>query len=60
MYLLKKELSLPLAEIGRWFASRDHTSVLHAVRKVEKEIVLDEELRQDVSALQMTLAAISK
>ena len=60
MYLLKKELSLPLTEIGRWFASRDHTSVLHAVKKIEKEIVLNDEVRQDVSALQMTLAAISK
>ncbi len=60
MYLLKKELSMPLTEIGRWFTSRDHTSVLHAVKKVEKEIVLNDELRQDVSALQMTLAAISK
>jgi chromosomal replication initiator protein len=60
MYLLKKELSLPLTEIGRWFASRDHTSVLHAVKKVEKDMALSDELRQDVSALQMTLAAISK
>jgi chromosomal replication initiator protein len=60
MYLLKKELSMPLTEIGRWFASRDHTSVLHAVKKVEKEVVLNDEIRQDVSALQMTLAAISK
>lgn len=60
MYLLKKELSLPLTEIGRWFTSRDHTSVLHAVKKIEKEIILNDEIRQDVSALQMTLASISK
>lgn len=60
MYLLKKELSLPLTEIGRWFTSRDHTSVLHAVRKVEKDMVLNDEIRQDISALQTTLAAISK
>lgn len=60
MYILKKELSLPLTEIGRWFTGRDHTSVLHAVKKVEKDIALSDELRQDVSALQMTLAAISK
>ncbi|MBP7768585.1 chromosomal replication initiator protein DnaA [Candidatus Woesebacteria bacterium] len=60
MYLLKKELSLPLTEIGRWFTMRDHTSVMHAVRKIEKEMVLHDDLRQDVSALQMTLAAISR
>lgn len=60
MYILKKELSLPLTEIGRWFTGRDHTSVLHAVKKVERDIALSDELRQDVSALQMTLAAISR
>lgn len=60
MYLLKKELSLPLVEIGRWFTARDHTSVLHAVKKIEKDLVFDEQLRQDISALQTTLSAISK
>ncbi len=60
MYLLKKELSLPLVEIGRWFTSRDHTSVLHAVKKIEKDLLLDEQLQQDISALQTTLTAISK
>lgn len=60
MYLLKKELSLPLVEIGRWFTGRDHTSVLHAVKKIEKDIVFDEQLKQDISALQTTLSAISR
>ena len=60
MYLLKKELSLPLVEIGRWFTGRDHTSVLHAVKKIEKDLLFDEQLQQDVSALQTTLSAISK
>lgn len=60
MYLMKQELSMPLAEIGRWFAGRDHTSVLHAVRKIEKELALDESLQQDVSALCTTLSAISR
>jgi len=59
MYLLKKELSLPLAEIGRWFAGRDHTSVLHAVRRVDKLLSSDEDMQQDVSALRTTLSSIS-
>ncbi|MCA9368700.1 MAG: chromosomal replication initiator protein DnaA [Pseudomonadales bacterium] len=60
MYLLKEDLSLPLTEIGKWFSGRDHTTVLHAVRKIEKEMILDEQFHQDVSALRMTLAAISR
>lgn len=57
MYLLKKELSLPLVEIGQWFSGRDHSSVLHAVRKVEKLLSSDNDVQQDISALRMNLAA---
>ncbi|MEX0896285.1 MAG: chromosomal replication initiator protein DnaA [Patescibacteria group bacterium] len=60
MYLLKKELSLPLTEIGRWFAGRDHTSVIHAVKKVDISLSSDDSLQQDISALRTTLSAISR
>lgn len=60
MYLLKKELSMPLTEIGRWFSGRDHTSILHATRKIERDIVQDQLLQQDLSALRTTLAAKSQ
>jgi chromosomal replication initiator protein len=60
MYLLKEELHMPLTEIGRWFSNRDHTSALHATRKIEKEMKLDSILQRDVSALRMSLSAISK
>lgn len=60
MYLLKKELSLPLTEIGRWFAGRDHTSVIHAVKRVDKSLNNDDSLQQDISALRTTLSAISR
>lgn len=56
MYLLKEELSLPLVEIGKWFSGRDHTSVLHAVNKIEADAQKDEELQQILSALRMNLA----
>jgi len=60
MYLMKQELSMPLTEIGKWFAGRDHTSVLHAVRKINKESVINENLQQDISALCTTLSAVSR
>lgn len=60
MYLLKQELDLPLVEIGRWFSGRDHTSVLHAVKKIESELGENETIKRDVSALRMTLAVTSK
>ena len=60
MYLLKEDLSLPLTEIGKWFSNRDHTSVLHAVNKINKEMAINDQVRQDISALRMTLTAISR
>jgi len=36
MFLLKSDLNLGLVEIGGWFGGRDHTSVMHAITKVEK------------------------
>lgn len=59
MYLLKSELNLPLAEIGRWFSGRDHTSVLHAVRKIERDLKTDNIIMRDVSALRTTLTLTS-
>ncbi|MCB9813475.1 MAG: chromosomal replication initiator protein DnaA [Pseudomonadales bacterium] len=60
MYLLKNELSLPLVEIGRWFSGRDHTSVLHAVRKIEKDLKTNDVIMRDVSALRTTLLLTSR
>lgn len=60
MYLLKEDLHLPLTEIGRWFSNRDHTTALHAIRKIEQTLERDSLLQRDVSALRMSLNAISK
>lgn len=60
MYILKEDLHLPLTEIGRWFANRDHTTALHATRKIESSLERDSLLQRDVSALRMSLSAISK
>jgi len=35
MYLFKKELGLSFKEIGNLLGGRDHTTVMHGVRKVE-------------------------
>ena len=60
MFVLKKELNMPLEEIGKWFSGRDHTSVLHAVNKIEQEISEEDLVRQDISAITTSLAVLSK
>ena len=56
MYLAKQLTSRSLPEIGRKF-DRDHTTVMHAVRKVEELIMEDVSLAENVDALRKTLEA---
>lgn len=44
MTLARDLLKLPLTEIGQHFGGRDHTTVLHAVRKIEEQAKADTEL----------------
>ena len=55
MYLSKVMTLRSLPEIGRRFGGRDHTTVLHAVRKIEGLTGSDEALREDVRALKSML-----
>jgi len=51
MYLAKKLTTRSLPEIGRKFANRDHTTVIHAVKTIEKLIENNDELRKNVEEL---------
>lgn len=51
MYLAKHLTSRSLPEIGRRFGGRDHTTVLHAVRKIETMTDSDEKLSQEIELL---------
>ena len=54
MYLAKQLTSRSLPEIGRKF-DRDHTTVMHAVRKVEELIIEDASLAENIEILRRTL-----
>ena len=51
MYLSKKLTTSSLPEIGRQFGGKDHTTVLHAVRKVEELISQDRIIAEDIRLL---------
>ena len=51
MYLAKKMTSRSLPEIGRRFGGRDHSTVLHAVRKIDDQIKTDDRLAKEVALL---------
>ncbi|PIP33230.1 chromosomal replication initiator protein DnaA [Candidatus Gottesmanbacteria bacterium CG11_big_fil_rev_8_21_14_0_20_37_11] len=47
-YILRVELGIPLMEIGDILGGRDHTTILHGVRKISKILSTDEKIRGDV------------
>jgi chromosomal replication initiator protein len=57
MYLSKQLTARSLPEIGRKFGGRDHTTVMHAVRKIEELKSLDTGFAEDVELLRRMLEA---
>jgi chromosomal replication initiator protein len=55
MYLAKELTQKSLPEIGELFGGRDHTTVLHAVRKISGERQTLNELNQQLHVLEQTL-----
>lgn len=56
MYLAKQLTARSLPEIGRRFGNRDHTTVLHAIRKIEGEINGNPRLRDEIDELKKLLS----
>ena len=55
MYLSKKLTSKSLPEIGRRFGKRDHTTVIHAVKKIEELQSTDNQIAKDIEVLRRML-----
>ena len=56
MYLARQLTPLSLEQIGAYFGGRDHSTVLHAVRKVELALSRNANLSGAVRQLQADLA----
>ena len=55
MYLAKQHTTNSLPDIGRKFSNRDHTTVIHAVKKIEELISKDNEIKQSVIEIKKRL-----
>jgi len=53
MFLLNKDCNMSLVEVGSWFGGRDHTTVMHAVSKVEN-------LLREVKAVEVDVENVRK
>ena len=57
MYLCKQLTSRSLPEIGRRFGGRDHTTVMHGVRRIEGLKQTDGQIAEDIEMLRRALEA---
>ena len=55
MYLSKQLTPRSLPEIGRRFGGRDHTTIMHGVRKIEELMTTDSQLADDLQLLRRLL-----
>jgi chromosomal replication initiator protein len=51
MYIMREELHLSYPKIAREIGKKDHTTVMHGVEKIEKEIDSNEQLRQEINLI---------
>ena len=59
MYLIKLHLDKSLVDIGRAFGSRDHTTVLSSLRRIEFQLNEDSDLKKDFDELQSRIHNIT-
>jgi chromosomal replication initiator protein len=57
MYLMREETDVSLLRIGAELGGRDHSTVLHACRKIDQEVARNEELRRELAAVRESIYA---
>jgi chromosomal replication initiator protein len=57
MYLVRRLTAMSYADVGRLFGNRDHTTVLHACRKIESQLTPGSQMRTVVDELVLQLGA---
>ena len=57
MYLSRELTDYSLPKIGKEFGGKDHTTVLHAIDKIEEELRTDNELQEQLNTLKAKLKA---
>lgn len=56
MYLIRHMTSIPLQHIGKYFGGRDHSTVRHAIIKVENDIETDESTKNTIDILKKKIS----
>jgi chromosomal replication initiator protein len=57
MYLMREETDVSLMRIGAELGGRDHSTVLHACDKINRETAANDELRREIAAVRELIYA---
>jgi chromosomal replication initiator protein len=55
MYLLREETDISLEEVGRALGGRDHTTVMHGIKKIEAALENDVQMRASIMSIREAL-----
>ena len=55
LYLMREETDVSLLRIGAELGGRDHSTVLHACKKIDQELARNEELRRELAAVRESI-----
>lgn len=58
MYILRKDLKCSFPFIGRKLGGRDHTTVMHSCDKIEKEVVNNENLKEEIELIKQFISSL--
>lgn len=53
MYVCRQKLGLSYPELGRAFGGRDHSTVIHAIKKIKKLLISDKDVQRLVTELEI-------
>lgn len=57
MYLARQMTPKSFPQIGKWLGGMDHTTILHGSRKIERLLLTDDRLHDEVDILRLRIAA---
>jgi len=55
MYLMRSEINTSFSSIGEVLGKKDHTTVMHAVNKIQEDITLDKNIEQEITLIKQRI-----
>ncbi len=58
IYLMRKEMEYSFPFIGKKIGGRDHTTIMHSYQKMEKEIISNEDIKEELSLIKQAITSM--